>query len=92
MIDLIAALGIIGAAAQTENAFQLIEDGKLVFAAYQQSKAGKFNPKTMPPADLKALIKSIGRLGNVASKLSDDPQQLNNIANLIVSLGDEHGH
>jgi hypothetical protein len=87
MIDVLAALELVAAAASDENGGQLFADARLLYPAYTGLKAKTTTIESLAASgQLKPLVQAAARMTAVASKLVADPAQLKNIAALLSSI------
>jgi hypothetical protein len=83
----LVALAKIGIdAAKIEDAAQLVHDGETLYSLYMSYKAGSLDMAKIPPDKIKAGVNAAARTLAVLNRMVDDPAQLKNIIDLLVSL------
>jgi hypothetical protein len=86
MLDIFGALGLISTAVQQNKDPQLFEDAGRLYGVYQKLAAKELTVRSIPLGELKELIQTVARVSAVASKLVEDPKQLEALSDLLSSL------
>ena len=87
MVNIIAAVKIANAASKHEGAAYLLSDAAMLYGVYAEMKSGTFDLGKLASSDqLKPTIDAFANVFDIASDLSNDPDQLKNIIDLLTSL------
>jgi hypothetical protein len=87
MINIVAALEVLGAAASKEDATQLISDAKLLYGVYTSAKEGKADASAMSKSgELKPAVDALARTAAVASSIMADATSAQHVAALLESV------
>lgn len=87
MVDVIAAFKLSAAASKIEALPNLTVDALILYRLYQKIQSGSFDLHQFAKSDeLKPALVAAANLANVACDLSDDPDQFQNIRDLLTSL------